>query len=379
MASLMTTERFYETLTYIVKLDKRLRLQDGIEAIANNLAMLVQSPNQPPLQQALAVAIEALDKNSRALSEELRPSDKEAISEVAGGEFFDPAIALGIRGAIEKNAMTPSVARDYVADISQRRAAFLQTVDQTIDGLNELGVAGHAVVAGSADVAFVIPRELFDNKLRSFAKQLNFLNRLVEHISEATTGTAEAAELETLSSSMPTVGILAGVGVISAIAGAVSKFLEAWEKVQEFRNARAKLKELGISGKALEEVDTQITTIVEEVVETTTTSILLQYRGEASRRNELQVALRQDAHRLFGQIERGLVVQFRAEPKEDDSEDEEQRALENIDRLGRLLVFPKVDTAPLLLSAGEIIEGDIAVTTSKTTKKTTTKRSDKVG
>jgi hypothetical protein len=378
----MTTERFYETLKYIVELDRNLRLQTGIEAIANNLAALVQSPNQPPTQQALATALEALDAADSSLREELKPSDQEAIREVGGAEFFDPALAASIHASISTNAMTPTVARDYVQGISTRRAAFLATVKQTISGLDELGVVGREAVAGDADVTFVVPRELFDNKLEKFAKELIFFSRLVEHISEATTGKAEAAILETLSSSTPTVGIFAAVGVISMIATAVNGFLDAWKKVQDFRNTRARLKELGISGKALQEVDERIITIVDEVVETTTTTILLHYPGnDSGRKNELAAAIRQDAHRLFGQIERGLVVQFRAEAAPEESDPAAKAALTNIDRVGRTLTYPTVDTAPLLLSSAEIIEGDIKVsTTTKTTRRTSKKKTvDKGG
>jgi hypothetical protein len=53
----MTTERFHETLSFIVELDRALRLEAGIDAIAASLTSLVQSPNQPAQQQALATAL----------------------------------------------------------------------------------------------------------------------------------------------------------------------------------------------------------------------------------------------------------------------------------------------------------------------------------
>jgi len=370
----MTTERFYETLSYIVELDKTLRLQAGIEAVSNNLTSLVQSPNQPPVQQQLATSLQALDTATASLREHLKPADIEAIQDVGGAEFFDPSLSDEIQASISANAMTPSVAGNFVQELANKRSKFLATVRQTIAGLDSLGIVGRVTEGGSADIAFVIPREIFDNKIKSLAKELIYINRLIAHISEATTGKVEEATLETLSSSTPTIGVRASIHVLSELATAVNGFLTAWKKVQEFRETRDKLTVLGLSGQALKEVDERITTVVEEVVETTTTTTIAHYKGAPERKHELENAIRQDTRRLFGQIERGLVVQFKAEPSEDEKDAATNKALANINSIGRSLVFPAISAAPLLLSAGNVIDDIEIVSSTTTTKKTTTKK-----
>jgi hypothetical protein len=79
---------------------------------------------------------------------------------------------------------------------------------------------------------------------------------------------------------------------------------------------------------------------------------------------------------LFGQIERGLVIQFRAKPNETANE-EEQKQLDEVQRVARVIQFPTPSSTPILLTNGEALEGDIAavVTTAKrTSKKTTSKK-----
>jgi hypothetical protein len=211
---------------------------------------------------------------------------------------------------------------------------------------------------------------MFDSKLGAFAKELTFINRLVEHYTEAITGTAESAVLEQLSSSIPTVALFAKLPVIKTIAEVVNKFLEAWEKIEKIRKMRADLKDMGMKGKALEELTESIETTVEEVLEESTQLVLVQYNGaDDGRRNEVENAVRQDTKRLFGQIERGLTIEFRAN-KEGDEDDDSQGALKGIDTLAKVIKFPQSAKEPMLLDTSEVIEGELK--TIKHTKKTTT-------
>jgi hypothetical protein len=236
-----------------------------------------------------------------------------------------------------------------------------------------LKIQDSTLEAGSADVAFLIPRDIFDNKLGPFVKELGFINRLIEHYSEAITGEIQPAELEQLSSSVPTVALIAALPVIAVIAAVVDKFLGVWEKIEKIRKIRAELVEIGMKKSAVEELDEEITTKVDEVVEESVSLVLANYKGESGRKSELDTALRQDTRRLLGQIERGLTIEFRAKADKDkDKEDENRKLLENIENLGKVIKFPEIAKAPMLLGSGEILEGEIR--TIKHTKKATTRK-----
>jgi hypothetical protein len=366
----MTIEKFYETLNLIISLDSALRLQQTLDVINLQLKNLVNSPGQPNYQSALAAALATFTTSADDLAVRLGYPERALIAELGGEEYFEPNLADKVRTAISSNAMTPSVARDFVDSLATRRTEYLQTVKQTRTGLSELGVKSNQLAAGTADIAFAIPRDLFESELGPFAKELTFINRLVQRISEALTGETEPVIVEGLSSSVPTIALAASVPVIGVIAATVNKFLDAWEKIERIRRIRAELSDIGLKKAAVEELTEQITVTVDEVVEESTQMAIRNFHGETGRRNELAAGLNQDFRRLFGQIERGLVIQFRVEPDESSSTDE-QAAIEKIEEVGRNLQFPRTGYEPILLTNGEVLDGELKLTT-KTSKKTTT-------
>jgi len=373
----MTAQKLFEILSFLDALDTKLNLQKNLESISTALSNLASQPAQTQHQSNLAAALAEFQKGADQLSGLITPSQFVIIDSLGGARYFDPAIADEVRTSVEKNAMTPAVASQFVQELSAKRADFLQTVRSARNELKKLNITRSVLQPGSADLAFLIPREMFDNELARFAKELTFISRLLQHFSEAVTGQATEAQLEQLSSSVPTVALAAAPGVIAVIALAVDKFLAAWEKIEKIRKLRAELADIGMKKTALDELTEQITTTVDEVVEEATTTVMLKYTGSTDRKNELSNAIRQDTRRLFGQIERGLAVEFRAEPKKD-GDPEQQKVLKDITDLAQRMQFPEIAPEPMLLSSGEVIEGElrnVKHSTKKTTKTTVSKKS----
>ena len=246
----MTAQTLYGTLQFLDVVDRELELQAHLDSLRSHLDNLVAAPAQPQHQSALASELKALTEAYAQLSDRITPSRAVLINEIGGGEFFDPNIADKVRRAVSTNAMTPSVARDFVQDLTTKRTAFLSTVRKTLQGLSALKITEADLKPGSADLTFLIPRDLFKNHLGPFAKELSFINHLIRNFSEAATGHPEDVEVETLSSSIPTVALLASAPVILAIANIVSKFLDAWKKVEEIREIRGRLTKMGLSENA---------------------------------------------------------------------------------------------------------------------------------
>jgi len=379
----MTSQRLYGILKFVDSLDKKLGLQTKLEAVREALSNLVNQPANPTYQSNLATALAAFTTAAGTMAQSIAPSQHVAISEMGGDEFFDPAIIEKVNNAVQTNAMTPSVARDLVQDLATRRAAFLETVRTGREALEKLRISDSDIKPGGADVAFLIPREIFDNKLVSFAKELTFLSRLVQDFTEAQTGSAEPVTLEQLSSSIPTVTIMANLAALGMLATVIKKFLKTWQMIEEIREMRARLATMGLKGTALQELTEQISTTVTEVVEESTELVIANYKG--NRKNELANAVRMDTRRLFGQIERGLTVEFRAKPQPN-AEGEDQKNLEEIANVAKELKFPVAAKEPLLLTAEEILgdpsEADgvrvITQTKKTTTQKTTVSRKEPV-
>jgi hypothetical protein len=78
-------------------------------------------------------------------------------------------------------------------------------------------------------------------------------------------------------------------------------------------------------------------------------------------------------HRLFGQIERGLTIEFHAEPNQNDKNEANRNVLENVSALNREMRFPQIASEPLLLTNGEVVEGPVEG--MKVFQKTTARKS----
>ena len=214
----MTAQTLYGILKFLADLDQNLGVQKALVSVRDALSSLVSSPAAPQHQGALANALTAFNSAAAKMGESITPSQAALIASMGGAEFFDPSITEKVRNSVATNAMTPTVARDFVDDLTSRRERFLETVKNTVKGLAGLRIAEARTEPGSADMAFLIPRNLFDDELGTFAKELNFINSLIRHVSEARTGQAEPVKLEELSSSVPTVA-LAAAGVVVAGVG----------------------------------------------------------------------------------------------------------------------------------------------------------------
>jgi len=115
----MTIEKFYETLKFILDLDAELEIQPTLESIGSTLTNLVSAPSQPQHQSRLATALEKFAKTSDEMRSRLTPTISSSIAELGGEEFFNPNIAESVQASISANAMTPSVAKEFVDDLEQ--------------------------------------------------------------------------------------------------------------------------------------------------------------------------------------------------------------------------------------------------------------------
>lgn len=366
----MTVEKLYAALATILKVDNSLSLQTSLTAIGSSLTNLVTQPALPQYQASLAQSLQSLERADAQLEGTFSSADRAVLHTLGGEEFFSSEMISSVRNTIATNAMTPSVANERVRKLISDRQEFLQTVKATHDGLHSLHFSGQTTKPGTAEITFVVPRNLFENDVAQFAKELEFFNRLVRVVTESLTGTIEPVRLDYLSSSTPTVALLAAIPVVAGLATIVEKFLAGWERIEKIRSLRAGIAEVGIQGDALKQLTESIDTTIEEIVEESTTVTLIAYTGDGTRRNELETGLRQEIKRLFGQIERGLLLEFKASQPEEGKTVSAKTAkeLEGIQRVARSLEYPTPASTPLLLDKSEVIEGEITVRTKQVKK-----------
>jgi len=189
----MTSDKLYGILTLLENIESELRIQPSLEAVGSALNSLASQPAQPQHQTTLAQGLSSFETAVGQMRTWISPSQMKAITAMGGGEYFDPSIADKVKNAILQNPMTPSVARDFVQEFATKRANFLNLVRTARQSLAGLKTEEAKPEPGSADLAFLIPREIFENKLGPFAKELIFINRLIDHYSEAIMNSVQQA------------------------------------------------------------------------------------------------------------------------------------------------------------------------------------------
>jgi predicted transcriptional regulator len=368
----MNAQKLFELISFFEDLDKSLGVQANLEQVKEALTNLTNSPANPPFQATLASTLQNFESVASKLRSRISPAQMSAITEMGGEDFFDPNIGEKVRDVIQRSAMTPSVARDFVQNLANKRATFLGILSSTRTSLRQLNVGAPQKKLDSSDISFLIPRSIFQNRLEVFAKELTFISRLIQHLNEALTGETHLVQLEELGSSEPTVTVAASLVVTAALAKIVNSFLDAWIKIEKIRKMRSDLNEMGM-GDTTDKLTEKITETVEDVVEESTQTLIMQYTRDGNRKNELENAIRQDTKRLFGQIERGLTIEFGISVKNDS---ENQEAFDTVADLNKKLHFPIFVAEPLLLENGNVVEGEIRTVqhSTKTRKTATTKK-----
>jgi hypothetical protein len=365
----MTAGILNGTLRFMTQLDEQLKLQASLEGLGAALTAIVGSPANPSLQTNLGTSMDAFTEATQKMSAAITPSRAMAIEEIGGKEFYDPGMAALIRHSVQTNAMTPSVARDMVQDLASRRSTFLETLRSTLQGLNNLNIREEVLESGKADVSFVIPRDIFENDLHEFVDELRFIDRMVGHLNEAIRGERGHVPLRSLASSDPTVGLELAANVVGLIGKIVGGFLVTWKAVAEIKSIWERMKQAGIGSKhAAAEIEEEIKTKVDETVEESTKMVMIHYKGDPSRRNEIENAIRLDTKALYSRIERGMVVDVRANPDTTDADEETRQALDEVANLSGTLVFPPASRGALLLESPKLFNGEGVLVAKQETK-----------
>lgn len=356
----MTIERFYELLAKLISADSDLNLQSSLTQIRDSLNNLTSQPNAAQHQTSLKNALEAFEVGTAELGRLIGLSDRRAIEEIGGKDFFDPSISASVADSISHNAMTPAVARDFVQNLTNQRAIFLETLKSTAKGIGDLGIT-QAEEANQPEVSvgFSIPRNLFDDQLDTFANELRFIDRLLRNIQEASTGQVTPPRLGTLASSIPTVVVWDGLLTLKLLGVVINEFLDAWKKIEKIREIRTSMANIGFdSGPAVKQIDEHIEAAVSDAVEKSKKSVMRDYPKKDGRQHELDTGLDKNLRRLFSLIESGLTVEIKVKADADDEDSTSD--LHELKQIADRMDFPAPTQEPKLLKADLNIEDDTA-------------------
>lgn len=348
----MNAERLRNLVEWLLDEESRLSIQDKLNQVVSSLENLGSNPQEQSYQTALASNMAALSKAvTRDFYEQLTPAVREHFIDIGAWRYFSDELHTELGADISTNAMTPAVAAASARRVRDGRQKFLDTLRQTRDGLAGLGIQPDDLEEGDADIAFLIPRDLFHNHLGGLSKEFSVLDKIVRIYSEAVTGSVEEADVKTISTTDPVITLAVSLLTIQAIGKSVTWLLDTWKKSLEIKSLRQQAKDAGFNDKELKVFDDKIERAVNAAITEKVGDILAASPVEQARKNELEKGLDWSLRALLSRIERGMSVEIRLLPPARVAEDEDvpdSQPYAEVQEIARQLVFPKPTGEPVL-------------------------------
>lgn len=349
----MNAERLRTLAEWLLNEERRLNIQEKFNQVVGSLENLSNNPQDQNHQASLASSMENLSRVlDREIAENLTPALQQHFVDIGAWRYFSDEMSLEIAISIASNAMSPSVAAESARQLRDERQRFLDTLDQAKKGLTGLGIKIDDLDEGEADIAFLIPRDIFQNHIGGLSKEFGIIDRIVRIFSEAATGSAEEADVKTIATTDPVVTLAISLVTIQVIGKSITWLLDTWKKSLEIKQLREQAKIAGFNDKELKVFDDKIERAVNAAISERVKEILASSPAEQSRKNELEKGLDWSMRALLSRIERGMSVEIRLLPPAPKDELEEKQGTPKnyaeVEEIARQLVFPQPTGEPVL-------------------------------
>ncbi len=346
-----------ETMRYARDLDSRLEVTKALQKTIDSLANLASNPADGNNQQSVRAALDNLANRLSDVHAELSEADATRLQELGAGQLFPVDLYEGVVEHFNANMGTPAVSQNNVQQILNARNEILQGFQTVIDVAQAREWEADGEVDGAAEVGFTVPRAIFDNKLKGLTKELDWINRLMSSVTEASTGQHEDFQVSRLSTSDPTVFIVSSYAVALTFGKLVTWALATWKSVEEIRHLRTETSKLAAFKP--EEVETifgdKIKQQVSEQIQAQATELTSKV-ADTGRKNELHSGLSMLLEQFLQRVERGMTVEIRLIGQHDvvvESEAGDDGSTRyDLETLAAELTFPPASAAPVLKLSG---------------------------
>ena len=213
----------------------------------------------------------------------------------------------------------------------------------------QVAIEPPAATEGTAEIGFLIPRNLFQNELGPLLKELGVINRILRAFSEAATGASQPIVVRDISTTDPLFFFGLDPVTIATLGGVVAWALSQWKKVEEIRKLRSETQKnnLFVEDEIKAFFDSKIESMIKKAVEDKVQEIVSNLSG-TPRLNEQRNDLRWALESLLARIERGMTVEVRVLPPKESDGGPQAKAFADIKQAIPQLVFPTPETTPVL-------------------------------
>ena len=349
----MNASRLREITELLLQREQKFGIQQLLNELNSYIANLAANPQDPGTQTNFANGFDKLTAAMSGMMDSFQPAQVKLLEEIGADKFFTTNLPAQISAWIKENPMTPAVTQQKIAKLAGDRSAFIEDITQVRDRLKKLKIEAVNLPAGTAEIGFLIPRDLFHNQFDELIKELGALNYIMRAISEVATGKTQPIEVRQISTTDPQFFFGLDAPTIVTLGAIVTWALAQWKQVEEIRKLRSETsKNDAFTEKEIKEFfDAKIEKNIREAIDAKATELLDTSQGTHSPQKHTEIAWAIES--VLARVERGVTVEIRFVPPATNADadgppDPNVPQFSEIEKTAKALVFPEPDRTPIL-------------------------------
>lgn len=205
------------------------------------------------------------------------------LDELGLGVFSGDNLLEYINDTIDKNVLTPVVARDQLQGLLVEINGISEAFSSILFGFERFEIEPAALAPGEAELSVLIPRRAIDNSLASFSKEVANFERSISIVSELVTGTIEPPKLKRLSNIDPWILAAVATPVVLGYLKIISTIQEIIQNSYKLREVKANAEAAGIHVDILKQMESQVKQQVSSDLGELTNELMKQFPGSKAR------------------------------------------------------------------------------------------------
>jgi hypothetical protein len=304
--------RFHVVIEALAAHFKRAQLPQKLEQCAALLDQYSSGRTQPQLD-AFRMAVDDLFAFSDLLEPDLsQPYARQVIADMRIGDILPPTFQDAVKRTISEKSFDPaglSAELRLMAASATKKTTHLASIDS---GFTALGVEYERVDSGSAELGFLLPRQIVGETLKDLTSEFNELSKLLRAVNELVAADDYDPRVLTISSSWWQVFLDLDPNQILVWVLAIERIVNLFRSNLEIKNLQQQLGD--------KNMPKQITDLIEKEVETRVSTELKELASEirrdyakiddVARLNEVETQLRQGLIYLARRMNQGAHVEI---------------------------------------------------------------------
>jgi len=269
------------------------------EKIENCAVQLDQyaATNTSQKLEAFRAAIESLYKAAEITAPELgQPFAQQVISELDLGDVLSPRFKEIIEAAIREGSFNPAGLASDLRKIGKNASKKIGQINAIARAFNELHVEFEEVENETAEVGFLLPREVVGNTLKNLTSEFNNIAKLAQAINELVGATDYDPKVLTIASSWWQVFLELDVGAILVWVLLIERIVILFKSNLEIKRLQQQLSDQKVSQEITDLIENEIERRVSTALQELASELRKSYSKieDGARLNEVETQLRRN-------------------------------------------------------------------------------------